>query len=48
MLYCQRRRAHVLHEKIYGGLTSCEDKLNHVGIQAAKRSSLAYANEQWP
>ena len=47
MLFCQRSRAHVLHE-MCGGLTSCEDKLNHVGIQAAKRSSLAYANGQWP
>lgn len=40
-------RAHSLRE-ICGGLASCEGKLSHLGIQAPRRSSLAYANAQRP
>lgn len=45
MLFCQLGRAHSLRE-ICQGLSSCEGKLSHLGIdEAPKRSSLAYANE---
>jgi len=45
MLFCQLGRAHSLRE-ICHGLSTCEGKLSHLGIeQAPKRSSLAYANE---
>ena len=45
MLFCQLGRAHSLRE-ICHGLSTCEGKLSHLGIEAApKRSSLAYANE---
>jgi len=47
MLFCQLGRAHSLRE-ICGGLASCEGKLSHLGIEAPKRSSLAYANEHRP
>ncbi len=45
MLFCQLGRAHSLRE-ICHGLSTCEGKLCHLGIEEApKRSSLAYANE---
>ena len=44
MLFCQLGRAHTLRE-ITGGLRSCEGKLQHLGITAPCRSTLAYANE---
>src|SRR5438309_5415468 len=45
MLFCQLGRAHSLRE-ICHGLSTCEGKLSHLGIEEApKRSSLAYANE---
>ena len=47
MLFCQLGRAHSLRE-ICGGLASCEGKLTHLGIEAPKRSSLAYANAHRP
>jgi hypothetical protein len=47
MLFCQVGRAHSLRE-ICGGLASGEGKLNHLGLEAPKRSSLAYANEHRP
>ena len=47
MLFCQLGRAHSLRE-IEGGLKSCEGKLQHLGIEAPKRSSLAYANAHRP
>ena len=47
MLFCQLGRAHSLRE-ITGGLRSCEGKLNHLGITAPNRSSLAYANKHRP
>ena len=48
MLFCQLGRAHSLRE-ICHGLSTCEGKLSHLGIDAApKRSSLAYANEHRP
>jgi len=47
MLFCQLGRAHTLRE-ITGGLRSCEGKLQHVGITAPCRSTLAYANEHRP
>ena len=47
MLFCQLGRAHSLRE-IEGGLKSCEGKLAHLGIEAPKRSSLAYANAHRP
>ena len=42
MHFCQLGRAHSLRE-ITGGLRSCEGKLKHLGISAANRSTLAYA-----
>jgi len=47
MLFCQLGRAHALRE-ITGGLQSCEGKLQHLGITAPCRSTLAYANEHRP
>jgi hypothetical protein len=47
MLFCQLGRAHSLRE-ICGGLATCEGKLNHLGITAPSRSTLAYANEHRP
>jgi uncharacterized protein DUF4372/DDE family transposase len=45
MMFCQLGRAHSLRE-ICHGLSSCEGKLSHLGIdEAPHRSSLAYANE---
>jgi hypothetical protein len=44
MMFCQLGRAHSLRE-ICHGLSSCEGKLSHLGIdEAPHRSSLAYAN----
>jgi hypothetical protein len=48
MMFCQLGRAHSLRE-ICQGLSSCEGKLSHLGIDAAPhRSSLAYANAHRP
>ena len=47
MLFCQLGKAHTLRE-INGGLLSCEGKLEHLGIEAPKRSSLSYANAHRP
>jgi hypothetical protein len=48
MMFCQLGRAHSLRE-ICHGLSSCEGKLSHLGIdEAPHRSSLAYANEHRP
>jgi hypothetical protein len=48
MMFCQLGRAHSLRE-ICQGLSSCEGKLLHLGIDGAPhRSSLAYANEHRP
>jgi len=47
MLFCQLGRAHSLRE-ITNGLRSCEGKLKHLGIDAPKRSTLAYANKHRP
>lgn len=47
MLFCQLGRAHSLRE-ICHGLLTCEGKLSHLGIEAPKRASLAYANEHRP
>lgn len=47
MLFCQLGHAHSLRE-ICGGLRSSEGKLQHLGITAPARSTLAYANEHRP
>lgn len=47
MLFCQLGRAHSLRE-ICGGLASCEGKLAHLGVQAPRRATLAYANAHRP
>ena len=47
MLFCQLGRAHSLRE-ICGGLASCEGKLTHLGIEAPRRATLAYANAHRP
>ena len=47
MLFCQLGRAHSLRE-ICGGLASCEGKLAHLGVEAPKRATLAYANAHRP
>ena len=47
MLFCQLGRAHTRRE-ITGGLRSCEGKLQHLGITAPCRSTLAYANAHRP
>lgn len=44
MLFCQLGRAQSLRE-ICDGLQSIEGKARHLGIEAPKRSTLAYANE---
>lgn len=47
MLFCHLGRAQSLRE-ICGGLASCEGKLAHLGIEAPRRSTLAYANQHRP
>jgi hypothetical protein len=47
MFYCQLGRAQSLRE-ICDGLASMEGKVRHLGIDAPKRSTLAYANEHRP
>lgn len=47
MLFCQLADAQSLRE-IVGGLRSCEGRLDHLGVQAPKRSTLAYANQHRP
>lgn len=47
MLFCQLGGAHSLRE-ICDGLQSIEGKARHLGIEAPKRSTLAYANEHRP
>jgi hypothetical protein len=48
MLFCHLGRAQSLRE-ICGGLSACEGKLKHLGVEAApRRSTLAYANEHRP
>src|ERR1700722_13663764 len=48
MLFCHLGRAQSLRE-ICGGLSACEGKLRHLGVeQGPKRSTLAYANEHRP
>jgi hypothetical protein len=47
MMFCQLGRAQSLRE-ICQGLASAEGKLNHLGIEAPARSTLAYANEHRP
>src|SRR5207244_3766560 len=47
MMFCQLGRAQSLRE-ITDGLRSFEGKLNHRGIEAPARSTLAYANEHRP
>jgi len=47
MLYCQLADAQSLRE-IAGGLASCEGRLEQWGIQAPKKSTLAYANRHRP
>ncbi len=47
MVFCQLGRAQSLRE-ICGGLASCEGRLQHLGAETPKRSTLAYANEHRP
>jgi hypothetical protein len=47
MLFCQLGRANSLSEIVYG-LRACEGKLQHLGIEAPKKSTLAYVNEHRP
>lgn len=47
MLFCQLGRAQSLRE-ICDGLRSIEGKARHLGIEAPKRSTLAYANQHRP
>ena len=48
MMFCQLGHAQSLRE-ITGGLTACEGKLRHLGVEEPpKRSTLAYANEHRP
>lgn len=48
MLFCQLAQARSLRE-IESGLKSCEGKLRHLGMkEAAKRSTLSYANAHRP
>ena len=47
MLFCQLGHAKSLRE-ICDGLASIEGKMRHLGIDAPKRSTLAYANEHRP
>ena len=44
MLFCQLADAQSLRE-IIGGLSSCEGRLEQLGMKAPKRSTLAYANQ---
>lgn len=44
MLFCQLADAQSLRE-IVGGLSSCEGRLEQLGMKAPKRSTLAYANQ---
>lgn len=47
MLFCQLADAQSLRE-IIGGLSSCEGRLEQLGMKAPKRSTLAYANAHRP
>ncbi len=47
MLFCQLGGAHSLRE-ICGGLATCGQRLDHLGIEAPKRSTLSYANAHRP
>jgi hypothetical protein len=48
MMFCQLGHAQSLRE-ITGGLTACEGKLRHLGVEEPpKRSTLSYANEHRP
>lgn len=47
MMFCQLADAQSLRE-ITGGLSSCEGRLEQLGIKVPKRSTLAYANEHRP
>jgi hypothetical protein len=47
MLFCQLADAQSLRE-IIGGLSSCEGRLEQLGVRAPKRSTLAYANQHRP
>src|SRR5215510_7245401 len=47
MLFCQLGDAQSLRE-ITGGLTSCEGRLEQLGMTVPKRSTLAYANKHRP
>ena len=47
MLFCQIGKANSLSEIVFG-LRACEGKLQHLGIEAPKKSSLAYANGHRP
>ena len=47
MLFCQLADAQSLRE-IIGGLSSCEGRLEQLGVRAPKRSTLAYANHHRP
>jgi hypothetical protein len=47
MLFCQLADAQSLRE-IIGGLTSCEGRLEQLGMKAPKRSTLSYANRHRP
>ena len=47
MLFCHLGRAQSLRE-ICDGLRSIDGKLQHLGIDSPKRSTLAYANEHRP
>ncbi len=47
MLFCQLGAANSLRE-ICGGLATAMGKVVHLGMKAAPRSTLAYANEHRP
>lgn len=47
MLFCQLARAQSLRE-ICDGLASLDGRLNHLGVSAPSRSTLAYANQERP
>jgi len=47
MLFCQLADAQSLRE-IVGGLSSCEGRLEQLGVKVPKRSTLAYANGHRP
>jgi hypothetical protein len=47
MLFCHLADAQSLRE-IVGGLASCEGRLEQLGIEAPKRSTLSYANKHRP